>query len=75
MKVMVWQSRGKIKGNFQGGKVPAEFIQMVGYALGRFVVQNLKEGVDVMDSLREVSEEVLIPAYLEGAGCRKVKEE
>lgn len=74
MKVMIWESKKKIRGNFQGGREPVEFVRMVGYALGRFVVQNLKDGVDVMDSLRAVSEEVLLPAYLEGAGCREVEE-
>ena len=74
MLVFVIRRNGRIKAKIIGCRLAADFVDLMGQLAGAIVQKCMKPEADAKKTIIEVSEKVLIPAYLEGAGCT-LKEE
>lgn len=63
--------------HFVGDDVNAKaFASVLGQLIGKVVAETVKlqDGVEMMDVLKELGDEVIIPSFLVGAGCKKMEE-
>lgn len=80
MKVTVWKVGNKSSLFIEAGKGnkvhPIEVINLMAYEMGRLVGKTCEpqDGYSMMDILKYIGDEKILPAFLLGAGCR-LKEE
>lgn len=75
MKIVIKETRRGVSISVIGVN-PMDAIRKISMALGDMTDRTIKldKGEERMDAYREICENVLIPSFLEGAGCKRISE-